>query len=281
MKSLVFHRRIHRLLGAVALAASCAFPDLAAAQIVAGADVTYVNRYVWRGVTRASVPVFQPDLYLAYRHGDSFVTVGGWWSLETRSGEDEISDTGPGQGGLGESDYWVELSTRAGPVDLAVGFTTYLFDDDALGGRDSSWDTSELYATLWWETTALIPKLKIWYDLDAIEGAYIETSVDVRVPILPVAYMYLGALAGWSAGQAVSESAPSQPAYFEKDGLTHVDISAWASFRVGRGFSLAPELHVQINGDAATKRTLADDSAGAKVWFEIAASWAYDSGGSR
>jgi hypothetical protein len=110
---------------------------------------------------------------------------------------------------------------------------------------------------------------------------YIETSIDIRVPILPVAYMYIGALAGWSAGQALSESAPSELGYFETDGLTHVDISVWSSFQVGRGLSLAPELHVQVNEDAATKRTLADDSAGVKVWFEIALSWAHDIGGSR
>jgi hypothetical protein len=279
MKVLSLRRLFHRFLCAVALLACGALPNVAAAQIVAGADVTYANRYVWRGVTRASVPVFQPDLYLAYRHAVSFLTVGGWWSFETRSGEDEISDTGPGVGGLGESDYWIELSTRAGPLDLAVGFTRYLFDDDVPGGRDSSWNTSELYATLWWETTALIPKVKLWYDIDAIEGAYVETSIDLRLPILPIAYMYIGALAGWSAGQAVRESAPSQPAYFEKDGLTHVDISTWASFQVGRGLSLAPELHIQINEDAATKRTPADDSAGVKVWFEIALSWAHDFGG--
>jgi hypothetical protein len=281
MKALPLRRPIHRLLCAVALVACSAFPNVGSGQIVAGTDVTYANRYIWRGVTRASVPVFQPDIYVAYRHRNSFVTVGGWWSFETRSGANEISDTGPEVGGLGESNYWVELSTRTGPLDLAVGFTSYLFEDDVPGGRDSSWNTSELYATLWWETTALIPKVKFWYDIDAIEGAYIETSIDLRVPILPVAYLYIGALAGWSAGQAVQEAAPSQPVHFEQDGLTHVDISAWASFRLGRSLSLAPELHVQINEDPATKRTLADDSAGVKTWFEIAVSWAAEFGGRR
>ncbi|MGD2218221.1 MAG: hypothetical protein PVJ64_15795 [Gemmatimonadales bacterium] len=281
MKALALRQPLHRPLCAVALVVGSVLPNGSTAQIVAGADVTYANRYVWRGVTRASVPVFQPDIYLAYRHANSFVTVGGWWSFETRSGEGEISDSGSGVGGLGESNYWVETSTRVGPLDLAVGVTSYLFDDDVSGGRDSSWNTSELYARLWLETTALIPKVSLWYDIDAIRGAYLETSVDLRVPVLPVAYMYVGALAGWSAGQAVRETAPSRTAYFETDGLTHVDISAWASFRVGRGLSVAPELHAQINEDAVTKRTLAVDSAAVKVWFRIALSWAHQFGGRR
>ncbi|NIN71883.1 MAG: hypothetical protein GTO46_08135, partial [Gemmatimonadetes bacterium] len=195
MKALARRRRFQRPVCAFTLVACSALPNVAPAQIVVGADVTYANRYIWRGATRASIPVFQPDIYLAYRHADSYLTLGGWWSFETRSGEDEMSDTGPGVGGLGESNYWIELSSRVGPLDFGVGFTSYLFDDDVPGGRDSSWNTSELYATLWWETTALIPKVSLWYDIDAIEGAYVETSIDLRVPILPVAYMYIGALA--------------------------------------------------------------------------------------
>ncbi len=127
---------------------------------------------------------------------------------------------------------------------------------------------------------ALIPKLALWYDVDASEGAYIETGLDLRVPILPVANIYLGALAGWSAGQGVNGSEPSQLAHFQTDGLTHLDLSAAASFWVWKGFSLAPALHVQFGEDAATQRTGADDSADLKVWFALALSWAHELGAS-
>lgn len=281
MKLLSLRHSFHRFLCAVALVASGALPNLAAAQIVAGADVTYANRYVWRGITRASVPVFQPDIYLAYRHSNSFLTLGGWWSFETRSGEDEISDTGSGVGGLGESDYWIELSTVAGPLDLAVGYTAYVFGSGSERRRSSEHDTGELHAVIWWETAALIPRLAVWYDVGAIDGAYIETSVDLRVPILPMASMYIRALAGWSAGQGVSDSDPSRLANFAADGLTHVDFSVWGSYRIGKGLSLAPALHVQVNEDAATRSTNANDSRDVKVWFTVALSWSRDLGGGR
>lgn len=253
-------------------------PVEAIAQLRAGADLTYANRYVWRGVTRASVPAFQPDLYIAYRRDRSFASLGGWWSFEVAGDEDDLGDTGPGEGGLGESNYWIELSTAAGPLDLGIGFAGYSFHGDESGGRSSEYDTSELYAFVWWEMAVWFPKLAVWYDLGALEGAYVETSASLRLSILPMASLYLGALAGWSAGQATNDSDPSQPSYFESDGLTHVDLSTWGSYRIGRGFTLAPALHVQLNIDEATKRTRPSESQDVKVWFTIALSWSHELG---
>ncbi len=245
----------------------------AVAQVV-GADVTLSTNYVWRGLTRASVPVLQPDLYLSMSGSGSYVTGGVWMSLETRSGASDVSDTGAGNGGLGEVNLWLEYSSTSRRADYAVGVTGYLFRDDPGVSRGSEYNTFELYGRAWWDLVVVIPRLAFWYDIVAVEGAYFETSVDVRLPVLPVASLYVGTLAGWSLGQAVNESDPTQLGYFKENGLTHVDLSTWASFWISRSIYLVPILHVQFNQDPFTRITNGSQTSDSvTVWFALTASW--------
>jgi hypothetical protein len=243
------------------------------AQVV-GADVTLSTNYVWRGLTRASVPVLQPDLYLSMSGSGSYVTGGVWMSLETRSGASDVSDTGAGNGGLGEVNLWLEYSSTSRRADYAVGVTGYLFRDNPGVSRGSEYNTFELYGRAWWDLVVVIPRLAFWYDIVAVEGAYFETSVDVRLPVLPVASLYVGTLAGWSLGQAVNESDPTQLGYFKENGLTHVDLSTWASFWISRSIYLVPILHVQFNQDPFTRITNGSQTSDSvTVWFALTASW--------
>jgi hypothetical protein len=249
-------------------------------KVYLGADATYSNRYVWRGLTRTSHKIFQLGAFVSVASGQDFFTFGGWASLEPlESDADQTSDTGVDEAGLGEFNYWFEYQRGFGLLDAAVGWTGYVFGNEATaGGWTSDFNTGEIYGRIELRSLPVSPKLAVWYDVDNVDGAYLETSADLQVPFLPIASLYVTGLAGWSLGQDVSGGNPTT-GYFAEDGLTHVDLSAWTSFLIGGGFSIASALHVQFNRDASTKVTSAhadDSDRSTKVWFSLAVSWVHN-----
>lgn len=276
--------RIIIVLAVSALGQLSAGPSVAQAQVqlYVGADATYSNRYVWRGLTRTSHKVIQPGTFVSVATGQSFMTLGAWASVEpltSRAGQ--LSDTGVDEWGWGEFNYWLEYQRGFGLLDAAIGWTGYVFDNEAAaGGRTSDFNTGEVYGRLHLRTRPVSGKLAVWYDVDNVDGAYVETSADLQIPFVPVASLYVTGLAGWSLGQEVSGANPTT-GYFADDGLTHVDLSAWTSFRIGHGLSIASALHVQLNRDASTKLTSADPAdsdRSSKVWFSLALSWVHSLG---
>lgn len=264
---------------ALALLANASSVALGQVQVYVGADATYSNRYVWRGATRTSHKVFQPAAFVSVAAGQSFITIGAWASVEPpRSDEAQLSDTGLDERGLGEFNYWIEYQRGFGRLDAGIGWTGYVFDNEAsVGGRTSAFNTGEVYGRIRLRSRPLSPKLAVWYDVDKVDGAYLETSADLQIPLLPIASLYVTGLAGWSIGQDINGANPTT-GYFAEDGLTHVDLSAWTSFVIGHGFSIASVLHVQFNQDASTKVTSADpddSDRSSKVWFSLAVSWSH------
>lgn len=266
------------------LAGLSSLPLESHAQVSTGADLAFATDYVWRGITRTTRPVIQPGLYVGLARSNAYLAVGGWMSVEPfRPDSLDLSDTGLGRSGIGEIDIWAEGASKIGNVDVGVGWVGYYFRK-SVGerGRDNRHNANEIYGRAEGSIGPLTPKLVAWYDLDYAKGAYLEGSLDLRVPLLPLRMaalriLHLTALAGWSLGQEARESNPSQGAHFDEAGLTHVDISAWSSFVVADDWSIAAAFHFQINADPATKRTRADPGteSNTKVWFTIAASWAH------
>jgi hypothetical protein len=250
----------------------------------AGIDLGFATDYVWRGITRANNPVVQPGVYVAAASTEAHLAAGGWASIEPfRAKSGDLTDTGEGEKGVGEIDVWVEAAKTFDALDVGVGWIGYFFRRDVgPGGRNHEYNANEIYGHLQFVSLPLKPKLKAWYDIDYTKGAYLEGSLDLRVPLLPARLgalrsLHLSALAGWSAGQETNESDPSEGAHFEKAGLTHVDLSAWSSFVVAPDWSIAAEFHFQINDDPATRRTGANPEAekDTKVWFALSVSWAH------
>lgn len=266
------------------MAALAALAAESHAQVVAGTDIEFATDYIWRGISRTTDPVIQPGVYVGISRSDSYMAAGGWASIEPFGADSlDLSDTGLGRSGIGEINLWAEGSSKIGKVDVGVGWLGYFFRDSVgEGGRDSRHNANELYARLQMTAGPLTPKLVAWYDLDYTHGAYLEGSLDLRVPLLPLRLaalrsLHLTALAGWSLGQEVNESKPSQGTHFNEAGLTHVDLSAWSSFVVVKDWSVAAAFHFQINADSATKRTDGEPEAESdtKIWFGITASWAH------
>jgi hypothetical protein len=259
-------------------------PPLAGqARWTGAADATVASRYYWRGITRRNDWVLQADLVTGARFSGSFLTVGGWTNFEFSVADPASTDIGLGQH-FGQWDLWAEFATWAGPFDLSLGYTRYFFDEAAAAAVGSTvFNTGEFYANGQVRIGGFTPRVAVWLDLEEVKGAYFELSATYRIPVLPLAVpsLYLGALAGVSAGQAVNTADPEEGGYFAEDGVTHVDIFArtqvYAPIGPVRDLYITPDVHLLINVDEATKRTsraLEDQDRGTKwLLFNIALSW--------
>lgn len=254
------------------------------AQATFGVDLDLFSSYVWRGVTYTNKPVAQPGVWVSFPAGNAAVTVGGWSNIDLGKYDDTAEDISLSGGtsafNLSEFDPYAEVSLSAGKATLTGGVTAYLFPNDLdaapNGGFDSEANTIEIYGTAGFEAP-LSPELSVYYDVDKIKGAYIEGAISHSLAASENVSIDLGALAGFSAGQGISDD-PDESFNFADDGFTHLDLSAGVPFTAGV-FSITPVLHVVITGDDATKITSPTDvDTGVKLWGGVSLSWSNDAG---
>lgn len=264
-------------LGAVLLAVmASAAARPAQAQATVGADLSLFSGYVWRGISVTNRPVGQPNAYVAFPAGNASVTAGGWANIDL--GEYGDSDDFSQSGGvssfnLAEFDPWAEVSIPAGKATVTGGVVGYLFPNDF--GATEALNTWELYGKVGL-AVPLGPKLAVYYDVDKVDGAYLEGSVAHAVPLGSVS-LALGALAGFSAGQAEATD-PAELNNFAENGFTHLDLSAGMPISAGI-FSITPVLHFLVNGDQNTKFTSPGEESDVKLWGGLTISWAQAFGG--
>ena len=237
-------------------------------RMIFGGDAVVRSSYVWRGVTRGSGWVLQPDAFLSASFPKLSVTAG-WWSTVEISSVDPAG-TGLGQTWFGENDLWAEVAGRSGSVDFSGGVTRYLFADGAFGQFADAVNTTELYAASGLGLGPTVPRIALWYDVDRVRGAYVETSVDLRVPVLPsydpIVALYLSALTGWSIGQEINAGEPAEAAYFSQAGLTHVDLGLEAMVGQRQRY-VTFELHFLFAQDGGARSDVGGGTAGNKSWW--------------
>jgi hypothetical protein len=227
---------------------------------------------VWRGVTRSSAWVLQPDLFSSASGDRSSITVG-WWSTIRLGSADAADPTsaGLGQAWFGQNDLWVEVAGRSEVLDFTGGLTRYLFAEGAFGQSADAVDTTELYGTVRLTAGPLVPRLALWMDVGRVRGAYFETSMDLRVPVLPsydpIVAAYVSALAGWSAGQEVNRQDPDEAAYFQDSGVTHLDFGLDVAVGRERRY-VSVELHVLAAQDGGA-RSGSGPSPGTSWWLGV------------
>ena len=274
------------IVGGPVLGLALGLASTATAQVTRGADAAFNSAYVWRGLSLTNKFVIQPDLYLTVPIGSIGVTGGGWANIEP-SKYDEVPDNISEGGGLAgpdltEFDWWLELGIPVGKVTLTPGATGYIYPND--GGLTEDNNTVEIYGKFAADVF-LSPKLSIYYDVDKIKGAYIEASVSHGIPLSAELPLTIGALAGFSAGQEINDSDPSELANFNESGLTHLDFSLSLPFSAGP-LSINPAFHFVVNNDEFTKITKTTsgptgvNQEDTKIWFGATISWGHDFGGS-
>jgi uncharacterized protein (TIGR02001 family) len=259
-------------------AASLLVVPTASAQVTVGADVGIFSQYVWRGLTLTSKPVAQPDLYLSLPIGTGSITAGGWGNVELGQYDDtdDISEGGGSAGpDLTEFDWWAEYGNTLGKATYALGVTGYVYPNDF--GLTSDNNTLEIYGKLAF-ANVLSPRINAYYDVDEINGLYVEGAVGYDVPLSEAISLTFGALAGFNAGQGINESDPNESANFNESGFTHFDLSVASSFGAG-AISITPVIHFQLSGDDFTKvNDLSNLDESTKIWFGVTLSWASGGG---
>ncbi|HEX9563405.1 MAG TPA: TorF family putative porin [Gemmatimonadaceae bacterium] len=250
----------------------------AVSQPVLTGNVAVSSAYVWRGVTNTNRPVLQPDLSLGVPLRDATITAGVWASVEPAryDGSSDISAVYGLLPGPAFTQYsaWIEYGRAVAGADLAVGATAYTYP--AVANLAADYNTIEVYASLTLPAP-LMPRLAAWYDVAAVRGAYVETSLthDVSIREVPVS---LGVVAGLSAGQG-PDAATHRQSYFARDGVTHVDLSATTAFQ-SLGLTISPTLHLIRAFDAMARVTTPLVSRSTKIWLGATLSWTSDKGDS-
>jgi hypothetical protein len=261
--------------GALTLGALTA-PAAARGQVVLTSDAGAFNSYMWRGVSLTNKFVFQPDAYLTIPAGGGSFTVGGWSNIDAGRYDDAANDLSEGGGtsrfNATEINLWTEYAHPLGStLTGTVGGLLYLFPNEA-GLTNAINRTFEVYGKLQLTGRPLAPKLAAWYDLDKVNGLYLEASVAQAVTAIPRFPVTFGALAGFSAGQGVNASDPSQIANFAGNTLTHVDLSATGALALGP-VTIAPTVHVLLLNDDITRITRPGVTRSVKAWAGVTLTW--------
>lgn len=260
-----------KLLGAAVLAMALSVSARSArAQATVGADLSLFSGYVWRGISVTNRPVGQPNAYMVIPAGNASVSLGGWANVDLGryDGSDDFSQSGGVSSfNLAEFDPWAEVSVPAGKATLTGGVIGYVFPNDF--GATDALNTWEVYGKVGL-AVPLSPKLAVYYDVDKVNGAYIEGTVAQSVPLGAVS-LSLGALAAVSAGQAEAAD-PEELNNFADNGFTHLDLSAGVPLTAGI-FSITPVVHFVVNGDEVTRFTSPGDESDVKVWGGFTVSW--------
>jgi hypothetical protein len=250
------------------------------AQATFGVDLDLFSSYVWRGLSLTNKPVAEPGLWVSFPAGNAAITVGGWANIDLGKYDDlndDISESGGSSAfNLAEFNPYAEISFPVGQASLTAGATGYIYPNDETAPNDfglliNDFNTVEVYGKVGFDVP-LSPELSLYYDVDKIKGAYIEGSVSHSLAASENVSVDLGALAGFSAGQGVSDD-PDESANFLDDGFTHLDLSAGVPFTVGV-FSVTPVLHLILNGDERTKVTSPSEfDKDVKLWGGVSLSW--------
>ncbi|HET8623762.1 MAG TPA: hypothetical protein VFM14_09395 [Gemmatimonadales bacterium] len=229
----------------------------AAAPVYVRTDLLVASKYVWRGVTRSEYPTLQAHGAVALRGGALRLAGGAFASLEPFGADaDEHTLIGVGERGIGEADYWGEVSVELGEVEVASGLLRYTFHgDDALGGRSSVVNTTELFARFDARGVSFSPSLAAWVDLEDVRGTYVELRAAAPLlgwPFQPPGFVTVDLELGLSLGQALDPAA-GQRANFAGNGPTHLQLGVSALKRVGPWIDLSIGLRGQLGFDDSVR----------------------------
>jgi len=222
-------------------------------------DLTAVNRHLWRGINRTTGWVGQIDLATVASLGPGAFAVGVFESRElSRAGAGDLTEVGVGRKGLGERDWWLEYRMPVGSQEIFAGLTRYTFHgDQQLAGRPSGDNTTEVSLGAQSKLTYLSPALAVHWDVEKVEGIYLEASGALPLlgwPFPPPVNVYLDAALGLSFGQGPNAAHPQQLAYYAGDGFTHLATGVSVDLRQGERFTAGIGARVQAGIDDEAHR---------------------------
>lgn len=232
-----------RCLAVSAALALVARPTPAAAQLslhVSG-GVAVASAYLDRGVILTNQPVLEPTLAITLPAGGGSVAIGLAATVQPASYTDpRYFSMAPGEKSpnVTEARPSLELAQQMGLARVAFKATMRLFPN--ANGLTKDANTLDVASTVDLARLPLSPGFMVAYDIGAISGAYLEGRVTQIVPVTRGMGIDLGARLGYSIKQRV-DSAPAAFAPYERNGFTHLDLTAGAALRIA-GTMIRPYL---------------------------------------
>lgn len=199
------------------------------------------SQYIWRGLTRTGRPAFQASSVVGFPVVGGYITWEWWGSWEPWfAGPTDLSDLAQGTAGLAERDLSVRAEIPAGPLVFSGGWVRYWFNASAQhpDGRRRG-NTGEVFAGVQWRLRPwLSPAVSVWHDYDAVEGAYVETSLAGWLPVASLGLetsLLVRLTAGWSVSQG---STIARAGNFARNGLTAVALDPTLVVKGGHALRL-------------------------------------------
>ncbi len=240
-------------------------------------DALATSKYVWRGLGRSQYPTLQTHGALALQTGKLRLVAGAFATYEpSRADANHRTLVGVGERGLGEADYWGEISAELGEVELATGLVRYTYHGDAAPrGLSSTANTTEFFARLDARGVRFSPSVAMWVDLEDVRGTYLELRAAAPVlgwPYQPPFFITVDGELGVSLGQG-PDPGGLRRAHFAGDGPTHVQagltglVSAlpWLAFSVGGRTQFGIDDSTRVGADGVSRRLKAWVTVGAVI----------------
>jgi hypothetical protein len=224
-------------------------------------DLTYASRYEWRGLVHDPGANLQQAAYLSVLRGNAIVTGGFWWVTDLSPNDDELPS-----GLESRRSPWIEGSYGSDRASAFLGLTAHL-----RGGSRPASDTWEAYAG----AVGMLPgwplRLEgaLFWDVQRVRGAYMETAAALQVPLwtgllVPVGSLFLEGRLGSSFGQERPGPGVTSDFYFERAGVSHLDVSLHTTSTPVAFWKVAGSVTLETRWtrgfDPATKGTGADQA---------------------
>jgi hypothetical protein len=220
------------------------------AQSHIGADATWASNFMFRGVSVSDVPIIQPQAWALRDFAGGTAMVLGGFAEETHSVGSSIRSLNPEGMAHPIIEWWASADyTHAfGPASATVG--GQLFRYPAATHIGAQFNTEEVYARVAFEAPAH-PSVTAYYDVRQVLGSYIETGLAQSFEFDAERTFDVSATAGFSAGQSTQSRGS---AYFAKDGLAFVGVTAGITVPVGK-LVVSPAATLQYNRDQWARAT--------------------------
>jgi hypothetical protein len=231
------------LLATLILVAATLVPAALRAQISAHVtgELVVASSYLDRGVILTNQPVLQPSLSIALPAGGGSATIGLWATVQPASytGSQYFS-MAPGEKSPNVTEFHpsLELAQQMKLARVAFRATMRMFPNTV--GLTKAANTFDVASTVTLTKLPFSPGVMVAYDIGAINGAYLEGRAMQSVPFTKAVAIEVGARAGYSIRQHV-DSAPDVFAPYERNGFTHIDLTAGAAVRIA-GAMIKPYL---------------------------------------
>ena len=231
---------------------STALPALALGPLDMDADLTFMSKYVWRGMVTNPEAVLQPSLSA----GIMGIGIGFWGNID-------LTDVTDNSGAFTEVD-WIATYGFAFPmVSLDFGFIYYDFPQTDGGATTEAFTTGSA-------GVLLSPTLSIYYDFDEVDGTYVNAGISHGVAMGPELSLELGASLGFG-DSGFNES------YFGLDsgGMTDFLLTASVPFDPIPFFTITPSVNYSTQMGDAKDSTDALEGDSDAFFYGLSASFSF------